>query len=752
MMTTQLRVVLTISSHIHTLILTPLEQTESTKPDISDKDPLTDIEQDCSLEAVSSRDSSNQTHSACELPLNQVMPMNQQVEASVPVDQETKDDLDTEDDDVREAKANIKEHLDRMKETELFLKSMQQEEENMERQRQQMFLFNNLMLSTKLNGIHKASQHLTMANDEPTMDSNCHHAGIRSAPIRGCYHNGIPDVASEVLSDHKTNGFVQPSPALSFEPTYTISPIGANYLAQRRLNQSTPLEPLDLSQSCMRATDDVDQTNVYRPPLYRDPLEPVQPVICQSSAMPSYANAFEPPLGLNHYHPSLADRGRRSRSQLSDQFNDYKRTRPVSACIDPSDSNPYFPSQARSKRSLSQLRSGATSSPLNTNRYSIGNGQSLSAMYNTEYRNAYGRSGLQAMTTTANGSRALESPTEIDIGDTIKRNHDTDDSDDGMSAYRASTYVPKVVPQGMPTRGRSFQRRSLAFDTPISGGTTTKGWRTSLLSKGNKDDNKYTSAPDRPSYERPTESSTSKRRERRISLDNYGQNRTEKLMSAEDESSSVTSRRRGSLNSLTQQSDDMSSKKLSTASGARFGSNSRLMELEQRIQENKKRREELLTGGKLSPQNSHHNTPQAEQTMSSSLSTSTRDQVINAPQNLSERTIRDVTPVRIGKELDQLATSEPSTSPRLSTKFSRPSRLESMEARIKRKSYCVRMDSPERAQLRSSQLSSERWTGGKRGSAMDPLPKGSSLSGLERTGDGGFRSSRRDSGPQRDLD
>lgn len=525
------------------------------------------------------------------------------------------------DEDVREAKANIKSYLESVKETQLFLnnlKKMQQEEENLDRQRQQLFLFNNLMLHTKLNGINR------MVNSDSSASAafQFKSSGINSAPIRstlGPFNAGPSKTFIDVAQDVESNGFI-PSAALNFEPTYTI-PASNNTTTTTCCSYSSP--------SSARAGTTTNSfyrqfTSSNTKPLC-DPLEPVQPLAFYVEHSPAQAR-FSP--------------NRRSRSQLSDQFSDYKRSqRALSANLElqlDSSSNVYFPS--RSKRSTSVLRHPT---------------HKLSQPMMSEYRSAYVDHSCATLSPSGQLS-GRASPMSPGVGGT------TDESDDGMSAYRASAYVPKIVPQGMssvePRQGRTLQRRSYRKEADLS-------LNSHLHSRLNKS----------PESCSPTEFSAD-RVERRTSLQPE-RVKKEAASSASMDSSSPASYRRLSLNE--------SSKSVESNSGL----NSRLSQLELRIQENRKRREQLLQQSAGSLVNESKLRAEKGQEEATTVPT-------------SNRTAR--------KELSPALPS--SRSPVSTTLKAKPSRLESMEARIKRKSYCVRVAdcSPERSQLRS-QVSLEKW-------------------------------------------
>lgn len=156
---------------------------------------------------------------------------------------------------------------------------------------------------------------------------------------------------------------------------------------------------------------------------------------------------------------------------------------------------------------------------------------------------------------------------------------------------------------------------------------------------------------------------------------------------------------------------------------------SRLSELEQRLQANKRRREELLmeargvslkpelvTGGRASQEDrgkagdaGSNERPEVELIEDNN---SDDDELMNstferpppvsvaaaAPVSraTSSRTREQSSPHRLSVAATSAA-AHSTEAPGKQRRFSRPSRLESMEARIKRKSYCLRVNSPELA-------------------------------------------------------
>lgn len=527
------------------------------------------------------------------------------------------EDEEDDDDDVREAKANIKPYLDSVKETDMFLKKMHEEEENFERQRQQLFIFNNLMLHTKLNGINSK---IASRDSIPTNSGYQFYAssGIRSAPVCNSLSGGV---TNSTIEDTQNNVFI-PSLALNYEPTYTIPLINntsTSYYSRSSLQPSAETASFQRSISTFTAPN-------------RNPLEPVQPL-----------NVYSDSTSPSRYSPN-----RRSRSQLSDQFGDYKRTRPVSANLDllGTNSNPYFPS--RSKRSLSQLRYPT---------------RKISQPTMSEYRSSYVNHSLAATPASFSSAPAYEVDNFITTSNSPTNLNRSDDSDDGMSSYRVSSYVPKIVPQGMqmPHRqGRTFQRRSYRKDADLD-------LNSQLFSQLDRE----TSSSNQENYisngivERRTSLQPEIARKGAISPENS------------TSPSTPSSYRRLSLNETP-----------SSSNNANEGS--RLSQLELRIQENKKRRDKLLQSSNHSPVNERKSNQEA---LSTSSPIRTR---------LGERDSPGSSSTSLRSNNSSVATSG------LKAKSSR---LESMEARIKRKSYCMRVAdcSPDRASQFRGQMSLEKW-------------------------------------------
>lgn len=510
------------------------------------------------------------------------------------------EDKEEDDEDVKAVKANMKIHLDRVKETELFLKNIHKEEEQFELQRKQMFLFNNLMLSTKLDGLKSNNinnfdlssssfQNDYMATSTPS-SSKYMKSGAMSAPIKT---NGLNGSSNFSMSPNQltANGFI-PSAALSFEPTFTI------------MNNSTN-------------TNSTPTSVPFRP--IKDPLEPMQPLNLHPQVY-RQDNDDDDDL-FNHIHR------RRSRSQLSEQFEGYRYQR--AAGVESSLLSSMQTSEFRSKRSVSQMR--------------YPSGRQLTRSYQpapimSEYRSAF-----SAHLDSTSDDKCLLSPTTNTDFNRSKTPDSVSSSDDGMSAYRVSTYFPKAPTPSATSfarKGRSFQRASYQYSP-----------------------RDY--SPNKPDAQSP--------RSRRISLEsNYNYSRKQDKQEETEEAPA----RRASVSAANEQT---------------AASNSRLAELEKRIQENKRRREELISG-KLSPIRSALKQQDSDKEIDKLLGT---NKTTEAEHKEDTGKRRNASPIPLTSRLT----------------VARPSRLESMEARIKRKSYCVRVSdcSPERTSLRQNQQSLEKW-------------------------------------------
>lgn len=467
----------------------------------------------------------------------------------------------------------MKLHLDRVKDTENFLKSIRAEEENLERRRQQLNLFNDLIFGSKNN-------------------VQSRNADTKSAPVSSLLSNDI-------------NGFLPAVP-----PTYNqlLDSDHCDYKLRLPIAQmSSPSKPkptLDLSQ------------------------------------LGSGAIGFRPsPLTANE-----SWRSTRSRSQLSDQFCDSRRLpRPLSANLDTLtlkdtsyndllNHNVYFPSRAR--RGSSVLR--RPNCALSTHSQLLDLTPTSDAYRAPSPARSYEISNDNEMNSSC---RVRARSSTVQLTDHV----DGDDDDDDMRAYRASHYVPKVVPQGIPARGRTARRR--IWDLPEADRPSESGQRRASLGKssGEKEDPVQVREPIR---------------------------RARAMSSVRDEDSTGT--------------QQVSARRFSLSSDPTASSvdNSRLNELEKRIQANKQRREELLASSR-------------PLSLVRGQSTGGNQAEVEINETNLKRHMRESSPAKC---------SPNHRAP--GNKLARPSRLESMEARIKRRSYCVRMSSPERTRKQSCESAS----------------------------------------------
>lgn len=565
-----------------------------------------------------------------------------------------------EDEDVREAKANIKGHLDRMREMEKFLKSMQEEEERFQRQRQDVFLFDSLLLSSRLNGLKHAAFAPSNGSFEPAASmagANLERRarGHSSAPI-GCYGNPFeagagagPGQTVDVSRQAELAPAPMPVSCFSSDSFYRPS-MG---LAQQ------PPAPL----ASYRPTSPIPGCPDYS----QDPLlEPVQP--------------FR--LSLGQPAPVPGGMWRRSKSQLSDQYKDHLGPsrldsdahayrahqpagadpstgprRPLSANLDSlaqraGGQAAYFPS--RQRRSVSQMRRPINPEP------------AFERPVMSEYRSSFGpnlgaRSPLRRATSPANVATRHRAKTYgTGVGSGVGSGSDDDrDHDDDMRDYRASSYVPKLAAESLGNLsanrpGRSLDRRSSTLNLEASGRASMR-----LPSRG-----------------APAELAPNERRKSWQTLAEF-----------DSRPSSSPSRRRS----------------LAADSGRPLGANldnPRLSELEQRIQANKRRRQELLTGIKSNAVRANGDSA-PQQAAPEAGREPARDSGEDEQETFGfERPSRAAACKR--NEHAHRAEAQPSPA-RVSAAGSprtRPSRLESMEARIKRRSYCVRVGSPERARTK----------------------------------------------------
>lgn len=548
-------------------------------------------------------------------------------------DEQEQDDMD---EDVREAKANIKEYLDRMRETEKFLKSMHEEEENLERQRQQLFLFNNLLLRTKLNGIRSATQSIQIGQGQDSSDGVTCPFGQKTMQIGTPRSATVWTGGSDFGIHEHINGFMPSSIGSNSPDDYALT----QQQYSTSFNASSYNSPVmhrfhkdTVPVSCF-SSDLYKPVNSNQQTISRDPFEPVQPLYLHTDT--KIANRYTPTPNSGSW--------RRSKSQLGDQYsnsfgNAFTSTRrPLSATLDQisSETNPFF--QSRHKRSISQLRYAPTKS----NRYS--------QPVMSEYRSAYGPNLISSSHSPA---RRATSPLPIGTSKSGKSSNDDEasSSDDGMSAYRPQSYVPRVVPEGGPShRGRDSLRRS-AFKA--------------------KNPTDSSSLSSHSFHERRTSLQLSNARSYRYTK--------ERSVSPVVRRSSLAG---SSSTNLTNQTTI-----------PQMSENSRLTELEQRIQANKRRREELLSGKLTTSSPVRESTQETVQHLDQQTTRAGKQQKNNSGDEDDDSDCLN-RPTSLNVKRDT-----PLTSVSVSTQSgrARPSRLESMEARIKRRSYYVRMNSPERA-------------------------------------------------------
>lgn len=512
---------------------------------------------------------------------------------------------DIEDEDVRDAKAYVKAYADRIKETEIFLKTMQAEEEEAQRQRDQSYLFNNLALVNKLNGfrhcipsnlnLHSAPKSAEYSSD---LSSNLNF-GYHSAPIQGLNFNPMSfngHSSDAISSKVDTNSW-----SVFSRPTFQSSPHGCEMstsVGQYR-SKDTPFEYSKL-------TDDV------------------------------LAN-----------RRSIGSGSDTLRSFVTPASTNFRRSRPQSMSIETYDSSfdPNYSSVFRSNRSTSQVRH----KPL------IGNSSPPDDTYMTEYQRAYGNSATRPTAV----SRVTPAPETYSFSSEPKVNDkpsSDDEIDESMSAYRASSYIPKVIPQGAPSRiSRSRVSRSSNF-------------RHSAMSSMNDH------VDDSISFDHDSS------QRRRVSLHIVSNLDSSKCPPDSDE---IGGRGISSCRTNSKNSDHFRRMSLQTDSRvARLSSaesESRLSELEQRIEANKRRREELLASSRSGELDSRSVTSSDDQKRESKK--------VMESVKADQGETNNISSTPVAEELSKLTTKQKLVG--------RPSRLESMEARIKRRSYFVRVEPPE---------------------------------------------------------
>lgn len=584
---------------------------------------------------------------------------NGQAATSAERNEENEDDEDDDDVDIKRAKANIKGYLERMKETENFLKSIQEAESKFEHQRQQMLLLDNLFMSTKLNGINRCPGNY-MSNYSLVDDPK---PGIRvpqTAPINWSPHgsetmmtstmNGMSSIPASMststtapISASDSNGYMSNAfHSNAFEPTPSScgsGSLGSSYNMFSTLQNQRPrnghlsspapgerMMSMAMPGPVAPATGGYSpfnhDLNIYRAPNYHehDPLEPVRPLV-SSGIYPKAQFMAERPANY-----------RRSKSQLSDQFTYYKSRRPnfMSRQVEPTisreldfSSNTFSPSSpatsmssmpsvaTRHRRATSQIRFPSMTSTTCSNA-SPSNRYSQPAML-SEYQAAYGpsisrqsraTSQLRASSPRLNGTDIgdidLAQATNGGGRDSCDSGHDDNGSEDEMSSYRPSNYVPKVVPEYPVMRkarpSRDYRRRSVLRDSsPVINDSRSSQRRTSLQNYSSLGPSSNSRASGgagldgKASNRRSSPESTSKPATRaswRSTLKELSSPPTISRDSSPVATRSSASRRRSSGATLVGES----------VGSLQNLENSRLSELEQRIKANQKRREQMLMG------------------------------------------------------------------------------------------------------------------------------------------------------------
>lgn len=416
-----------------------------------------------------------------------------------------------------------------------------------------------------------------------------------------------------------------------------------------------------------------------------DPLDPVQPIGLHHN------NWAQPTTLRNNWH--------RSKSQLGDQFQDDHSCgsgrRPLSANIDRYSftGNAYFPSHQRHRSSTrySQPRStGTFAGVMNHNDVKDDDTSAMVSEYKSSFREPRDirqRHHSLAPTSsrahdTARATSPLLSLTAL-TGTRPGSGDDSDrlDDDHELSAYRPSRYVPRVAPAAKP----STRSVSLMRDHHFSGS------RFREKSPAQRADYQTSKSLRRRSVQTPLV---------------QAENSHRADCDSAEESSEWPVRRR---NWTTSEPSN-----INATSGPNSNS-SRLSELEQRLQANKRRREELLQGinsvEKLpeqltrtsgeSPMNSGHCNAVAADRDGQDQEEDQLDQSCGF-ERPSRPAGREAKPQQKPATRESYSASIEPVSELSKTPLSgsntrhRASRLESMEARIRRKSYCVRVRSPKR--------------------------------------------------------
>jgi len=641
-----------------------------------------------------------------------------------------------EDEDVREAKANIKSHLDRMRETDEFLKSLKKQENEQEQLRQQqLFLFNNLLISTKLNGLPLASSGCgtgSLASSSINLDPP-----LWKSSAEASWWTKLPDGQSAASDSIASCSGPQSAPIID-QSDSTLG--GMTKFGERPMGDLS-----DPHGSTWLGLANPHWNKYNRPTV--DPLEPVVPLSLRGASSPRSSK----PLQLQM--PSMAERDFRSRSpwrrcksQLDDQFytpktratcsanlledsslaslfgHDTSSHRlPQSATISrPSERNTsssFFQpstdrgplSPLRGRRSLSQVRYhhyrpttagwASSSSPLDSpSELIVGVSSGRTARLaeqpaTSEYRSSFGPNLMRPREPSRHRTR---SPTASPIRRPVPVQHlssngeSDDDEEEKMSSlasfYSAKSYVPRSS-LDLDKNGHTESR------SPVGEDEVPREW---LPPPNRRVSMGATLGPFRSQLD-SADSGRSFRSSKRWPEQSVGF--SAKGSQPDDEEAQLERPRPRRA----------SEGRLSSSNGCYdLGENSRLSELEQRIQANKKRREQLLSGS-----STEKATAEMKDSNERSASKSREQQsCVNGQQSsASDRTQSDrrrldgaadtksressLSHEGLGSRAGQRE-QQATEAQHVASRRTRPSRLESMEARIKRRSYCVRVSSPDR--------------------------------------------------------
>lgn len=654
------------------------------------------------------------------------------------------EDNDEEDDEcIKSARANIKACRDRMKETDLFLKSLAASDEEAQRQRQELFTFNEMMIRNKLNGLtSKLDGLFDNGNDENKFNnginpSNKSSMGYMSAPIKSSSLMTSPFAQMMSMANYqKTSMFSanngdnddtmmkqENHPCDLYATTRRRPSIGC-YDSMRTTRQDYDTPHLGSRKwQCINYPYDNPITGSNSNGTQFTRAQSLAPEVLESRQPESSAfsrstfQTFAPDWMPQSIQPrSMVTKGRRPLSI------DLTMAEPIHQLGNSNDiENEYTTSQRimRPSYDYSRRASSVARHSLNYDSNPIvtkAKQPTSASVYMTEYQRAYG-STITKTNITDNGIEkngffsardSLANDEELVKNVPLKsaENHQDEDEliEQSMDAYRPSSYVPKIVPQGMPARSRdrhsrSYQRRSLTsaeLQRNISPSITSS----------NADKQRHTSISDNKTYSKLRNSpSPSPARTRRYSY--FGPSEQKDLNETTTTASAFSSRRFSMGNNLQSNSDDFKENATENKAISAFASTStatsasdRLSELELRMEANKKRREELLATSKREfasfAGKTVLNTPKRDQ---GRLTNSTQRLADYSPSRSSlfdenrpraRSVARELSPNPMTNDNipDSDSRSQRTPPARL---VPRSSRLESMEARIKRRSYYVRV-------------------------------------------------------------